>query len=69
VNEPFGENSDSEWQDMIADERATPEEQSLPTTTPRPGLAGSRPHARIADREQISLHGATWRRPAPRSRI
>jgi RNA polymerase sigma-32 factor len=27
VNEPFGENGDGEWQDMIADERASPEEQ------------------------------------------
>lgn len=27
VNEPFGENGDGEWQDMLADERATPEEQ------------------------------------------
>jgi RNA polymerase sigma-32 factor len=27
VNEPFGENGDGEWQDLIADERATPEEQ------------------------------------------
>lgn len=29
INEPFGEGSDSEWQDLIADERATPEEQTI----------------------------------------
>jgi RNA polymerase sigma-32 factor len=28
VNEPYGENGDSEWQDLIADERASPEEQA-----------------------------------------
>jgi RNA polymerase sigma-32 factor len=29
INEPFGEESDGEWQDFIADERATPEEQAI----------------------------------------
>lgn len=28
VNEPFGENGDGEWQDLIADDRASPEEQA-----------------------------------------
>ncbi|MFZ5790858.1 MAG: RNA polymerase factor sigma-32 [Pseudomonadota bacterium] len=29
INEPFGEGGDGEWQDLIADERATPEEQVI----------------------------------------
>jgi RNA polymerase sigma-32 factor len=56
VNEPFGENGDGEWQDMLADERATPEEQvttSLDSQTRSRWLAAAM--SELPDREQIII--------------
>ncbi|MGH6937426.1 RNA polymerase factor sigma-32, partial [Hypericibacter sp.] len=56
VNEPFGENGDGEWQDMLADERATPEEQvtaDLDSQTRSRWLAAAM--SELPDREQIII--------------
>jgi RNA polymerase sigma-32 factor len=56
VNEPFGENGDGEWQDLIADERATPEEQvtaDLDSQTRSRWLAAAMKE--LPDREQIII--------------
>lgn len=56
VNEPFGESGDGEWQDMLADERATPEEQvtaDLDSRTRSRWLAAAM--SELPDREQIII--------------
>jgi len=56
VNEPFGESGDGEWQDMLADERATPEEQvtaDLDSRTRSRWLAAAMNE--LPDREQIII--------------
>ncbi|QEX22026.1 RNA polymerase sigma factor [Hypericibacter adhaerens] len=56
VNEPFGENGDGEWQDLIADERASPEEQTtsqLDSQTRSRWLAAAM--RELPDREQIII--------------
>lgn len=56
VNEPFGDNGDGEWQELIADERATPEEQvtaELDSQTRSRWLADAMKE--LPDREQIII--------------
>jgi RNA polymerase sigma-32 factor len=56
VNEPFGDNGDGEWQELIADERATPEEQvtaELDSQTRSRWLADAMNE--LPDREQIII--------------
>jgi RNA polymerase sigma-32 factor len=56
VNQPFGENGDGEWQDLIADDRASPEEQAtaeLDSQTRSRWLAAAM--RELPDREQIII--------------
>lgn len=56
VNEPFGESGDGEWQDLIADDRASPEEQTtsqLDSQTRSRWLAAAM--CELPDREQIII--------------
>jgi RNA polymerase sigma-32 factor len=56
VNVPFGENGDGEWQDLIADDRASPEEQAtaeLDARTRSRWLAAAM--CKLPGREQIII--------------